>query len=429
MSRAWKIRFNDGRAIRGTSDVAYIGNGNQCEIHFSNNSEYEDCTFAVLLRNDDYKSWRIVRIDDTADIRISGEQLHLVHYLNEKDMVSITEANAEFRFVTEEDRNISDASHIVKKSIWASVAAVCFILFVVGTSIFLRNLNIIGEKHIEFLKNSICKITVDEVLFQQVDTADGRNNVRTIASLRLESSSCSGTGFFCKDGRFITARHCIEPWITLPMTGTESLEKNGELSEVARWASACETFNHTKDSASKGYQRVISLCTIKAEHKNIRHKFSTDTCMFCTDNDIIRNLGGPKDRILWRETGNVKLRSALGDITYVKTDIYGAIQLAPQKIANKLRRRMPVAHWGFRADKDEAEFKSGEIAFDFNESGKCIEHKSSEGMQKGFSGGPAMIRHHGQIYAVGVISKIGDDGKETYFSVPVTEIEKAKRRW
>ena len=429
MSRAWKIRFNDGRVIRSTSDIAYIGNGNQCEIHFPNNSEYEDCTFAVLLRNDDYNSWRIVRIDDTADILINGEQLHLVHYLNDKDMISITEANAEFRFFTEEDNGISDSSHIVKKSIWASVAAVCLILLVVGASIYLRDLNVINEKHIEALKSSICKITVEEVLLQQVDTAGGRYDVNTIASIRLESSSCSGTGFFCKDGRFVTARHCIEPWITIPMTGKESLEKDGELSEVARWASACEKFNHTKDSASKGYQRVISHCTIKAEHKNILHKFSTDTCMFCTDNDIIRNLGGPKDRILWRETGNIKLRSALGDITFVQTHITGAIQPAPQDVVNKMKRRTQVAHWGFRAEKEEAEFKSGEIAFDFYENSKCIEHKSSEGMHKGFSGGPVMIRHHGQVYAVGVISKIGDDGKETYFSVPVTEIDKAKRRW
>lgn len=429
MSRVWKIRFSDGRVIRGTSDIAYIGDSNQCEIHFSGTGEYDDCTYAVLLRNDDHSTWRIVRIDDTADIRINGERLHLVHYMNEKDVVSIEEAGAEFRFYTEVENGITDTSKIIKKSIWASVAAACFIILVIGTAIFIKGLNIISEKHIEDLKSSICKITVNEVLLQQVDTAGGRYDVTTIASIRLASNSCSGTGFFCKDGRFITARHCIEPWITIPMTGKESLEGEGELAEVARWASSSETFNHTKDSISKGYQRVISRCTVMTEHKNVIHTFSTDTCMFHTEHDIIRNLGGPKDRILWRETGNVKLRSALGDITYVKTDITGAIQTASSDIVNLMKRRTQVVHWGFRANKAEAEFKSGEIAFDYTENSRCIEHKSSEGMYHGFSGGPVMIRRRGQVYAIGVISQIGEDGKETYFSVPVTEIDKARRRW
>ena len=429
MSRIWKIRFSDGTVIRGASDAAYIGQGSQCEIRLTNSGEYEDATYAVLLLNSDSKTWRLVRIDDTADIRINGEQLHLVHYMNEKDVVSIIETGEEFRFFTETEKDVAYTSQIIRKSIWASVAAACLILLAAGATFFVKNLNVISEGHIEKHKNSICKITVNEVLLQQIDTAKGRHDVRTLASIRLESSSCSGTGFFCDDGRFVTARHCVEPWITMPMTGKGSLEEDGEMSEVARWASASETFNHSKDSVAKGYQRVISLCTVMTEHKNVVHTFSTDTCMFRTEDDIIRNLGGPKDRILWRETGSVKLRSALGDIAYVQTNIAGSIKPAPQSIVNQMKRTTPVAHWGYRADKDEAEFKNGEIAFDFSQGGRCIEHKSGEGMQQGFSGGPVMIRHLGQVYVVGVISKIGADGKETYFSVPVTEIDNAKRRW
>lgn len=429
MSRTWKIRFADGTVVRGSSDTAYIGQGNQCEIRLGNDGEYEDATFAVMVRNADSQTWRLVRIDDDADIRINGDQLHLVHYLNEKDIVCIAETGDEFRFFTETEKNDTDASHIIRRSIQASVATACIILLALGAVFYIKNLNTISEEHIEGLKGSICKVRVDEVLLQQVDTAYGQYKVTTLASVRLESSSCSGTGFFCSDGRFVTARHCVEPWITLPMTGKESLTEEGQMAEIARWACACEIFNHTRDSVANGYRRVISLCTIMKEHKNVLHTFSTDTCMFRIEDDIIRNLGGPKDRILWRETGNVKLKSALGDITCVQTGITGAIEPAPQSIFCRMNGRTPVVHWGFRADRDEAEFKSGEITFDVTETGRCIEHKSSEGMQQGFSGGPVLIRHRGNVYAAGVISKVGEDGKETYFSIPITEIDNAKRRW
>ena len=116
MSRIWKIRFSDGTVIRGASDAAYIGQGSQCEIRLTNSGEYEDATYAVLLLNSDSKTWRLVRIDDTADIRINGEQLHLVHYMNEKDVVSIIETGEEFRFFTETEKDVAYTSQIIRKS-------------------------------------------------------------------------------------------------------------------------------------------------------------------------------------------------------------------------------------------------------------------------------------------------------------------------
>ena len=431
MSRTWKIRFRGGEVIRGSSDTAYVGQGSQCEIRLANDSEYEDSTYAVLLRNRDAQTWRLVRLHDTADIRINGEQMHLVHYLKENDIVAIAEADAEFRFSTEAAKVRQDTSRIVRRSIWSSLAAVCIVLLVVGLALFIRGLDEITEDHIDGLKNSICKITVTQVQHQQVDIIDGQQNVTTLNSVRLEGSSCSGTGFFCTDGRFITARHCVEPWITMPMITDSSLYAEGPLAKAARWASESETFNHRSRSDSTSYQRVISLCKITSGHKKDRHEFSTDTCMFSIEADIIRNLGGPKDRILWRETGDVKLKSSLGDIAFVQTGIKGDLQIAQADIVRGLERRTQIAHWGYRADSDEPGFKSSEIAFDFTEERavRCIEHKSSEEMYPGFSGSPAMIRHNGKVYVVGVVSKIGKHGKETFFSVPVTEVEKANRRW
>jgi hypothetical protein len=50
-------------------------------------------------------------------------------------------------------------------------------------------------------------------------------------------------------------------------------------------------------------------------------------------------------------------------------------------------------------------------------------------MVQGFSGSPALIKEKGKFYAIGVISKTKDSSTSSFFSVPVTELDKTSMRW
>ena len=423
----WHIRFDsgDGRhqpgdCLSGHGDHALIGGSIACDIRIESP---EDSPYACIVRNRDGISWRLVRMDDDADIRVNGEQLHIVHYLKDGERITIGENGTELIF-SGKDTGI-DAKRYYSKFRKLLIGFACGCVAVTALLLMLLGSDDIRQWEIARHRQSICKISVTDIIYQEVRFPDGQEEVRTLDSLFLAEGSCSGTGFFDTKGSFITARHCVEPWIS----------SSDPLSEMSRkeilWAAEAETFNILNGQDTPVYRRVISYCTIHKDGKEI-HRFRTDTCRFSTDKDVIRNLRGVNDELYWRELGHAKWESALGDIASVSTGIKGSIHIAGREILESLSQNTPAAHWGYESASEDANFMTSRIKYAPTRKGgritRCLVH-SSKGIIQGFSGSPVMVRHNGRIYAAGIVSKNSENNSGTCYSVPASELEKLTKRW
>ena len=380
-----------------------------------------DGPYACIVRNPDGVSWRLVRMDDDIDMQVNGKPLHLVHYLNHGDR--ITWEYKEFIFTTE-DSKADEARKYYSRFRKLVVGIACGFIAVTAALLLLLGSDDIRQWEIAGLKQSICKISVTDIIYQEVRLMNGMETVTTLDSTFLAEGAYSGTGFFDTEGRFITARHCVEPWIAVsdPLAEPERAD--------IRWAAEAETFN-ILEADSTIYRRVVSCCTIHADGRKA-HRFRTDTCLFSTGKDVIRNLRGVNDELFWRELGHEKWESALGDIAGVRTGIRGKVHIAGHEVLKELSQNTPAAHWGYESASDEANFMSSRVKYPpVRKDGRitrCLVH-SSEGIIQGFSGSPVLIRHKGRIHAAGVVSRNSGNNTGTCYSVPVCELDKLTERW
>lgn len=423
----WHITFEsgDGRhqpgdCLSGHGDHVLIGGSIACDIRIGAS---EDGPHACIARNPDGTSWRLIRMDDDADIRVNGEQLHIVHYLKDGERITIGENGTELTFSG--DDSARDVKRYYARFRKLLIGFACGCVAVTALLLMLLGSDDIRQWEIAGHRQSICKISVTDIIYQEVRILDGQEEVMTLDSLFLAEGSCSGTGFFDTKGNFITARHCIEPWIS----------SSDPLSEMSRkeilWAAEAETFNILNASDTPAYRRVISYCTIHKDGKEI-HRFRTDTCRFSTEKDVIRNLRGVNDELYWRELGHARWESALGDIASVATGIKGHIHIAGREVLESLSQNAPAAHWGYESASEDANFMTSRIKYAPTRKGgritRCLVH-SSKGIIQGFSGSPVLVRHNGRIHAAGIVSKNSENNSGTCYSVPVSELEKLTERW
>ena len=400
----------------------FIGYSTICQIRIP--GEAYESPYASLVRNPDGTTWRLVRMIDDMDIRINSAQLHLVHYLKDGDRIDFPDYGRELIFVQESGDRSSAAGYYSRFRRMVIGLGCCFAAVTALLLLFfgpddIRQWEISGQKE------SICKITVTDIIYQEVKKVADKETAVTIDSVYLAEGTCSGTGFFDKAGRFITARHCVEPWISV----------SDPLSQLDRkdvaWAAEAETYNTLNDPETDGYRRVISRCVIYRGGEALL-TFRTDTCLFSTDKDIVRNLRGINDELYWRELGPIKWESALGDIACVMTETKGRIRIAGKEVMDALCQNTPAAHWGYESASEQASFMNSRIKYPpFRKGGRlagCLAH-SSKGIIVGFSGSPVLVRHKGRIYAIGIVSRNNSSNSGTCHSVPACELDKLKRRW
>lgn len=381
---------------------------------------------ACIVPNQDGKTWRLVRLDDEAEIEVNSEPLHLVHYLTPGDRIEME--GETLRFGVRDDMSGHEFGKAYRRFrrtsvISASVAAIIALL-VLALTVDLYRKREIRRDELAVFESSVCKISVVSIIYQEVEVGTDSSRIKTLGTMSLNSLGGSGTGFFCDDGRFLTARHCVEPWIT----EEDPLAENA--SKAAGWAAEAETFNICGSPSDSIYRRLVSVCEIYRGKDVIR--FRSDSCLFSTGNDLVRNLRGRLDPMYWRELGNVNRMSALGDIAAVQTGIKGEIAVADKELLNSLEAERQMGHLGYENSSTSLSFMTSTLKYNPEMNGsrivRCLEHESIE-MLHGFSGSPAIVRKGRRHYAVGIVSKTHDNSSSTFFSVPVSELENLKRRW
>lgn len=214
-------------------------------------------------------------------------------------------------------------------------------------------------------------------------------------------STSSGTGFLLKDGRFVTARHCVEPWVF----GSDL------------------NFNVMNES----YDNVTVWSEIKAYGEN--DDFTMRSSDFTIDRsmDVLLNVGTDdygnpmKMRLAFYykyedpETGEViefgDVRMGGTDWAVAKTGIRGAIE-HNASLSTSLTQGTEVHVLGFPAglgagdgqNRIEPIYNKMNVARNGLNSQGCI--MVSQGVAHGNSGGPVFAVKDGKIYAVAIVSKL-----------------------
>lgn len=231
------------------------------------------------------------------------------------------------------------------------------------------------------------------------------------------SDSWSGTGFLLTDGRFVTARHCVEGWLYNDPTDDE------EIIAAARMSTADD-------------QRKIKTKIYAMSSTGDILEFSTDDFTVDRSLDRIEQFGTDDNGnpLYWRfplqidDDWNPAMDAT--DWAYVKTSRQGKIDIDKQLSQNLLPMQELIA-FGFPQGigvLDDPNSFVQPISSEMKASRKglatngCIMH--SAGLDHGNSGGPVFtIDNNDKLVCVGIVSRLDYRTTEHCWSVPVSRLK------
>lgn len=400
------------------NDTVYIGETNGCDLKIPNNTEYEDEIIAKIVPTKGGDGWHIVRLTPYISIFINGSYIGRVAYLDDGDRIDIGDNS--FRFhVREGSQSTITVNHLHhnKKAIWSVVAALIVIICMgVLLNLHLSKEKINGQMQRE-IYSSLYKLRVDSIHLMHGDT---------IKDSFMYIQAPVGTAFLTTDSLWVTARHCIQPWLN-----TDSV--NYDDNSYTNWPKRNAMFVETEYQMNgDDTWELISFITLTNIDSNREITLRSDDFHINRELDDIIESGDFDNPTFWRSIAHGSNRNGmmLGDIAVAKADTAGYIPLASRDELTRLEQEKKLYFYGFPMTdtegskpakrEDELVSKILPLAEDSTHL-FLLSHYGN--LSKGFSGGPVITRDGMKYKAVGVISVIDAENKYQSYSVPTSETE------
>ena len=420
-----------------------IGQTNCCELRLPESSDFEPVVFATILCKQDGKGYSIIKRTDFHELQINEKRLKICRSLKDGDLISfvIDGQIISFLFSMYNDGEYSASMGVVYKKykpsrkIQYGIAAIAFLaLFISALSMYLRrDYHILRHENLDVYDASIYHIHVDSVYLVQDSIVNGKLEEQVLEAGALDRQ-VAGTCFLTCDSLFVTARHCVEPWIN--DEDWNGISYDDKMSPAVRLATMAETRNML--SGEERY-RVKAHCMISKGLEQYEY-YSTDF-HFNKSRDQVVCLGTDQHPIYWRTIMPLASRRdmELGDFAYVESKgLKGNLQLADMKDM-KVFRRQPdkdIVAIGFPLNDNQDESicvkvfgnsQNVEFTKDDSEIAGCIQ--MSAPINPGNSGGPVLAKIKDRIFVIGIVSKAdGQATQGTFWVIPSTEIVSLKQR-
>lgn len=421
-----------GERIAASAETVRIGQQEDCDVRFANDTDFADETFAVIRPCKDTGGWQLVACSEFVITTVNGTAVRLVHYLDDGDRISFEGERQELLFNIHSDSKYNAdggtvvVSAPVSRKLELAIFAILFILICIigGYSYQIKNADRQRTAVIDSMKQSVMQISVDSVYYVE-RSASGTRIIGTYSYEQAEEHSISGTAFLTEDSLLITARHCIEPWLN---DGTiMGANKPKDLKSLpTRWALEAETYNQTHDGDTT--YLVVSVCRLYRGEKATDYVATYKSTDFSYDQsrDNIIEKGDFYNVYYWRsiQCGHTRRDMMLGDIASVKHCDKGRISIAKDDdMKGMLRQGQRLDFIGYPSYIESGmEPSEGEVKLEYHNTGdEMIAHNG--GLKSGYSGAPALVVKGQSAYAVGVVS-VTDEGGDRIYSVPITEINK-----
>lgn len=378
--------------------------------------------------------WLLVKRTDFHQVTVNGGDIHYARVLKDGDMLAI----GKYRFTInlhDDDKYIPGQGIVVVRSKLSNKHLALWylsLILVVGAGIGYRMLHFTRNNFTRndelAIESSVHKIEVSDIILQIHTPEDPDGIYRNYDIFELDSV-CVGTCFLTEDSLYVTARHCVEPW--LDFRGWPDKVTFDKLPKYVQWLIKAE---ESRLEQADTLYRVASRCRI-IDNGSCIHEFTSDECSIDRSRDILVHMGD--ERLPWRIIYPLFERKdvELGDFAYKKADMAGALKLADFTFISGLHGDDKGAKrlYGFPRKNYGNEWEYQNID-------RIVVLQPEDGHFKrnlqlkvegtlGYSGGPVIIKKDGQTLVVGIFSKKDDydDSHSTSYAVPVTEITNHKK--
>lgn len=429
----FSLRFKGGNAYHQggkrrklTERIINIGETADCDVRYETDCEQPEY-YASIIRNEDGKSWRIVRRSQHIDVSLAGKgSIGYAHPLTDGDIIQVEGQAMTLSFHTHyDDRYDEEEQPNVWQ--WAVAGLIGLAAMMVMALMMGGKKDGISTADVEPLEASVYWVRVDSV--RRILVAEGREEWMPPTKV-LEGEAPTGTAFLTTTGQLITARHCVEYWMGTHLdltTKVADLQKD----DVVRWAIETETFNQTHESeAVKKLQVFFSIYDFMGNKK-----YSFDTTdrrvHINTDNDGIFLLADFSQNSYWRSIRPyfTDRKMELGDILWIDSlDEIGKVGLANSTQMEKVKGGTQLMICGYPmtgiGDKRMVATE-GTIRRLASADTENLFFESN--INHGFSGGPVLIKDGNDIVVIGVVSRVDSVSSGLYkWAVPVTEVRGKK---
>ena len=280
---------------------------------------------------------------------------------------------------------------------------------------------------------SLFRIAVDSIYLTMDTLVGGQWQERLLASGEL-SGSHVGTCFLTKEGYFVTARHCLEPWLDDDAWDGSAL--NSKTPIEIRFAAQAETWNRTEGA---NRYHVKSRCIISNEQENYEF-YSTEFGMNKSRDQVLR-LGSDRNPIYWRTITPLASRRdmELGDFAYVKapTGVAGSLEAATMTDMLRFKAQddkdiavlgFPVSDHGVASHMSIVYGNCQQFDFDSVDDTRRGCMMMTAPVNRGNSGGPVLAYVGKRVMVIGIVSKAdAQASQETFWAVPITEVEQSRK--
>lgn len=244
-------------------------------------------------------------------------------------------------------------------------------------------------KYIESVKSSVYYI-VTKVYMQE-----GNSGAVLLSSLQ-------GTGFLLNDGRFVTARHCVEAWLYPPCMA--SIYAESFPNEYKIWSEIYAFGPNGEKMVFNSRDFVID-----------RSEDEVEVYEYDEDDNPWKYIRFASYNEIQTEDGKLVLgkKSANGnDWAYVQTQKKGTI-IANMELSGSLKAGTEVHVLGFpeglgiddgQEKRVEPIYNKMSVARNGLNRERCV--MVSQGVAHGNSGGPVFVIQNGKIYAVAIVSRL-----------------------
>ena len=418
-----------------------IGQLPNCDVQLPVSDIYEPQVFAVILPREEASGWLLVRRTDHFGITIDGEPLHTAAPLKDNAVMAFDNGGCTTKLGVKIYKNgsLDDMGRVFnsRATAFRHAAVWLTILLALSTLLFLPRLMHEGRqlKKVDMgqYEASLFRIAVDSIYLTMDTLVGGQWQERLLASGEL-SGSHVGTCFLTKEGYFVTARHCLEPWLDDDAWDGSAL--NSKTPIEIRLAAQAETWNRAEGA---NRYHVKSRCIISNEQENYEF-YSTEFGMNKSRDQILR-LGSDRNPIYWRTITPLASRRdmELGDFAYVKapTGVAGSLEAATMTDMLRFKTQgdkdiavlgFPVSDHGVASHMSIVYGNCQQFDFDSVDDTRRGCMMMTAPVNRGNSGGPVLAYVGKRVMVIGIVSKAdAQASQETFWAVPITEVVQSRK--
>ena len=429
-----------------------IGQGVFCDVQIPESELYESYLFATIIpiRNDiDNKTestsgWYVVKRSDCHRLSVNGIDIDIAQVLNNGDVISFFDTGnntsiAELKFEVFDDgefeanRGIVFKKHNDQRTYYLTTAVMALLAIgIAAYALLVLQRKDLRHEDLSKFNSAIYHITTDSVYLIQNIIEDGQHKQIVADSIEL-GMAAEGTAFLTSDSMFVTARHCIEPWIA--DEEWDGVSMGAKMSPEVRLATIVETGNRMA-----GYEKYTlrSHCVISKGFERYSY-YSTDFHMNKSRDMVIR-LGSAKEPLYWRSIIPIANRRnmELGDFAYLKAQNLdnepGETHIIPMAtwkeiVAFAKSYNHDIAVIGYPLNDNNSDIATAVygnlMELEYNDTTTtaigCLQ--LSAPINPGNSGGPIIAKINDEIKVIGIVSKADTRANQGMFwAVPITEV-------